>query len=206
MSTSNRSSYHHGALRPALIAAARALLDEGGPDAVGLREAARRVGVSATATYRHFKDKEALLAALAVEGFREFGAALAATQSDPNPLSTMGAAYVDFALAKPGMFRLMFSPMLSARRGDEELHAAANAAFATLARGVGARAETPPTTEIPPAAIAAWSLVHGLSHLILDGVLPRSEAETFKRAILAPPAGEQSARGQRRPDMAEEPR
>ena len=80
MSTSNRSSYHHGALRPALIAAARALLDEGGPEAVGLREAARRVGVSPTATYRHFKDKEALLAALAVEGFREFGAALAAVR------------------------------------------------------------------------------------------------------------------------------
>ena len=112
-------------MRPALIAAARALLDEGGPDAVGLREAARRVGVSPTATYRHFKDKDALLAALAVEGFHEFGAALAASESAPEPLSAMGAAYVDFALAKPGMFRLMFSPMLSARRDDEELQAAA---------------------------------------------------------------------------------
>ena len=188
MSTSNRLPYHHGALGPALIAAARALLDEGGPEAVGLREAARRVGVSPTATYRHFQDKEALLAALAVEGFREFGAALAAAERDPNPLSTMGAAYVDFALAKPGMFRLMFSPMLAARRDDAELQSAANAAFATLARGVGARPEAPPPTEIPAAAIAAWSLVHGLSHLILDGVLPRSDAETFKRAILAPAA------------------
>jgi AcrR family transcriptional regulator len=196
MSTSNRSSYHHGALRPALIAAARTLLDEGGPDAVGLREAARRVGVSATATYRHFKDKDALLAALAVEGFREFGAALAASESAPAPLSAMGAAYIDFALAKPGMFRLMFSPMLSARRDDEELQAAARAAFA----------DAPADPQIPAAAIAAWSLVHGLSHLILDGVLPKSEVETFKRAILAPPAGERPARGQRRPDMAEEPR
>ena len=206
MSTSNRSSYHHGALRPALIAAARGLLDEGGPDAVGLREAARRVGVSATATYRHFKDKDALLAALATEGFREFGAALAAAESDPNPLSTMGAAYIDFALAKPGMFRLMFSPMLSARRDDEELQAAARAAFATLARGVGARGDAPAGPQIPAAAIGAWSLVHGLSHLILDGVLPKSEAETFKRAILAPPADVRSAHGQRRPDVAEEPR
>ena len=205
MSTSNRSPYHHGALRPALIAAARALLDEGGPDAVGLREAARRVGVSATATYRHFKDKEALLAALAVEGFHEFDAALAAAESDPNPLSTMGAAYVDFALAKPGMFRLMFSPLLAARRGDEELLAAANAAFATLARGVGARADAPPSAGIPPAAIAAWSLVHGFAHLVLDGVLPKSEAETFKRAILTPPADARSAHGQRRSDMAGEP-
>jgi len=206
MSTSSRSSYHHGALRPALIAAARALLDEGGPDSVGLREAARRVGVSATATYRHFKDKDALLAALAVEGFREFGVALAASESASEPLPAMGAAYIDFALAKPGMFRLMFSPLLSARRDDEELQTAANAAFATLNRGVGTLAAAPPNAQIPAAAIAAWSLVHGLSHLILDGVLPRAEAETFKRAILAPPAGERSARGQPRSDMAEEPR
>ena len=206
MSTSNRSSYHHGALRPALIAAARALLDEGGPDAVGLREAARRVGVSATATYRHFKDKEALLAALAVEGFREFGAALAASDRAPEPLPAMGAAYIDFALAKPGMFRLMFSPLLAARRDDEELQAAARAAFATLARGVGARADAPAEPQIPAAAIAAWSLVHGLSHLILDGVLPKSEAEALKRAILAPPAGEQPAHGQPSSEVAEQPR
>jgi hypothetical protein len=98
----------------------------------------------------------------------------------------MGAAYVDFALSKPGMFRLMFSPMLSARRDDEELQAAANAAFATLARGVGSRADAPPSAQIPLAAIAAWSLVHGLSHLILDGVLPREAAAAFKQAILGP--------------------
>ena len=186
MSTLSRSSYHHGALRPALIAAARALLDEGGPDSVGLREAARRVGVSATATYRHFKDKDALLAALAVEGFREFGVALAASESASEPLPAMGAAYIDFALAKPGMFRLMFSPLLSARRDDEELQTAANAAFATLNRGVGTLAAAPPNAQIPAAAIAAWSLVHGLSHLILDGVLPREAAAGFKQAILGP--------------------
>ena len=184
MSTSNRSSYHHGALRPALIAAARALLDEGGPDAVGLREAARRVGVSPTATYRHFQDKEALLAALAVEGFHEFGAALAAAERAPQPLSAMGAAYVDFALSKPGMFRLMFSPLLSARRDDKDLHAAAEAAFATLTRGVGARVAAPAEAQIPAAAIAAWSLVHGFSHLVLDGVLPREAAAAFKQAVL----------------------
>jgi AcrR family transcriptional regulator len=203
MSTSNRSSYHHGALRPALIAAARTLLDEGGPDAVGLREAARRVGVSPTATYRHFHDKEALLAALAIEGFHEFGAALAAAARAPNPLPAMGAAYVDFALAKPGMFRLMFSPLLAARLDDKELQAAAYAAFATLNRGVGVPSDAGAGPQISAAAIAAWSLVHGLSHLILDGVLPKSEAEKFKLAILTPPAGAPPARGQPRSDMAE---
>jgi len=185
MSTPNRSTYHHGALRPALIAAARALLDEGGPEAVGLREAARRVGVSPTATYRHFRDKEALLAAVAAEGFREFGAALAEGGRAADPLAGIGAAYVDFALAKPGMFRLMFSPLLAA--GDPELRAAAEPTFEILRGGV--RAHAPDSEGVDAAAIAAWSLVHGLSHLILDGVLPKADAVSFKRAILAPPNG-----------------
>jgi AcrR family transcriptional regulator len=187
MSTSNRSTYHHGALRPALIAAARALLDEGGPEAVGLREAARRVGVTPTATYRHFRDKEALLAAVAAEGFREFGAALTAAGRAADPLPAMGAAYIDFALAKPGMFRLMFSPLLAARADNPDLRAAAEAAFEALRGGVRARGRA--GEGVDAAAIGAWSLVHGLSHLILDGVLPKADAEIFKRAILAAPNG-----------------
>ncbi len=191
MSTSQRSSYHHGHLRPSLIAAARALLDEGGPGAVGLREAARRVGVSPTATYRHFRDKEDLLAAVAAEGFREFAAALAEAGRGGDPLSAMGAAYVGFALARPGMFRLMFSPLVSKGERHPELRAAADEAFAILCRGVVSRAaESDGQGEgVDAAAIAAWSLVHGLSHLILDGVVPRESAEAFKQAILTPPKG-----------------
>ena len=187
LSTSGRSTYHHGNLRPALIAAARALLDEGGASAVGLREAARRVGVSPTATYRHFRDKDALLAAVAAQGFREFAAALADAGRAGEPLSAMGAAYVDFALARPGMFRLMFSPLLAERAIDAELRAAAEEAFAQLRRGVESRAAGGEGVEA--AAIAAWSLVHGLSHLILDGVLPKESAEALKQAILTPPSG-----------------
>ncbi len=189
MSTSERSTYHHGNLRPALIAAARALLDEGGPGAVGLREAARRVGVSPTATYRHFRDKDDLLAAVAAEGFREFAAALA--RGGRESFSAMGAAYVDFALARPGMFRLMFSPLLARSELHPELKAAADEAFAQLRRGVESRAAggEDKSEGVDAAAIAAWSLVHGLSHLILDGVLPKERAEAFKQAILAPPKG-----------------
>ena len=191
MSTSARSTYHHGRLRPALIAAARALLDEGGAAAVGLREAARRVGVSPTATYRHFRDKDDLLAAVAAEGFREFGAALAQAGRSGEPLSAMGAAYVDFALARPGMFRLMFSPLIAKAELYPELRAASDEAFAQLRRGVKSRAaEGEGQGEgLDAAAIAAWSLVHGLSHLILDGVLPKESAEAFKQAILTPPKG-----------------
>ncbi len=193
MSTSQRSSYHHGHLRPALIAAARALLDEGGPGAVGLREAARRVGVSPTATYRHFRDKEALLAAVAAEGFREFAAALAdAGRRREEPLSAMGAAYVDFALARPGMFGLMFSPLMAKRELYPELRAAAEEAFAQLRHGV--RSQAPDAENFDTAALAAWSLVHGLSHLILDGVLPAASAQAFKSAILTPPGKVAAAR------------
>jgi AcrR family transcriptional regulator len=178
MPASARSTYHHGALRPALIAAARALLDEGGPQAVGLRETARRVGVSPTATYRHFRDKDSLLAAVAAEGFRAFGAALAGATGDGQPFSAMGRAYVEFALANPGLFRLMFGAQIRERARFPELTEAADAAFTRL------KAAT--TTE--GSAVAAWSLVHGLSHLLLDGMLPRESASALMDAILAPPA------------------
>ena len=192
MSTSQRSTYHHGHLRPALIEAARALLDEGGPAAVGLREAARRVGVSPTATYRHFRGKDTLLAAVAAEGFREFAAALAEAGRRGAPLSAMGAAYVDFALARPGMFRLMFSPLMAKRELYPELQAAADEAFAQLRRGV--QSQAPEAENFDAAALAAWSLVHGLSHLILDGVLPAANAEAFKSAILTRPGKAAAAR------------
>ncbi|MGD0763455.1 MAG: TetR/AcrR family transcriptional regulator [Roseiarcus sp.] len=189
MSTSNRSTYHHGHLRPALIAAARALLEERGSEAVGLREAARRVGVSPTATYRHFRDKDDLLAAVAATGFREFAAALAHAGREGQPLSAMGAAYVDFALARPGMFRLMFSSLMAKRELYPEFRDAADEAFALLRRGVQSRASASEGhgAAVDASAIAAWSLVHGLSHLILDGGLPIEGAQTFKQAILTPP-------------------
>lgn len=148
--------YHHGDLRAALLDAADALLDAGGDGAVSLREAARMAGVSATAAYRHFADKDALLAALAARHFRDFGAALAAAPAS-------GPAYVSFALARPGRFRLMFGPLLARARDHEELVAASGAAFDALVRARGSRA----------AAILAWAQVHGLAHLMLDGALPR---------------------------------
>src|SRR5919199_1636107 len=138
MSTSPGRGYHHGALKTALLDAADALLDEGGAGAVSLREAARRAGVSATAPYRHFADKEALLAALATRGFEQFGAALdEAARDASDPLAAMGLAYVRFALARPGRFRLMFGPGIDRSRFPE-LQAAAVRAFERLVAGVEA--------------------------------------------------------------------
>ena len=78
------------------------------PEGVGLRETARRVGVSATAAYRHFDSKEDLLASVAAEGFRELAAAMKAAVDDHEPLIGVSLAYVEFALQKRGLFRLMF--------------------------------------------------------------------------------------------------
>src|SRR5208282_4708473 len=182
MSTSKKRRYHHGGLRPALIATAMALVEESGVGAVSLRETARRIGVSAPATYRHFADKESLLAAVAAEGFRDLGAKLAAAaNSGRDPLSAMGMAYVRFALSRRGVFRLMFGPELAKRANYPELKSAADQAFQWLKGGVQDRWHAAQDSDL--AAIAAWALVHGLAQLFLDGVLPEIQAEAITEAI-----------------------
>jgi AcrR family transcriptional regulator len=181
MNIATRSTYHHGNLGPALIAAARELLNEDGPGAVSLREAARRVGVSATATYRHFNDKDHLLAAVAAEGYRDFAQKL--READYSALSGMGNAYIEFALEHPGLFRLMFGPLLRDRERYPDLGAAADDAFAALLEGarrfVGERVE-----DAESVAYAAWSFAHGLARLVLDDVIPRERALKVCNAFL----------------------
>lgn len=164
--------YHHGNLRDALVAAGLALLAEGEAEP-GLRELARRLGVSANATYRHFADKNALLSALAAEGFRQLAAAqLQAALTADEPVGRFfatGRAYVHFARQHPALFRLMFSRFAQAGRSDE-LAAASGLAYEGLRQGVAAALRLAPDSEaVTAAAMHAWSLVHGLSHLILDG-------------------------------------
>ena len=94
MNIATRTTYHHGNLGPALIAAARELLDADGPGAVSLREAARRVGVSATATYRHFTDKDHLFAAVAAEGYLEFAEKLRTRQRERRRVFAAWASHI----------------------------------------------------------------------------------------------------------------
>src|ERR1700722_11497665 len=103
--------YRHGNLPVALQAAARQILDENGLHAVGLRETARRVGVSATAAYRHFTSKDDLLASVAAEGFHELAAAMQNGTRGATPLTRAGLAYIEFANQNRGLFRLMFGPV-----------------------------------------------------------------------------------------------
>ena len=103
MSTSH-PTYHHGELRPALLRAAAKILENEGRDAISLRDLARRAGVSHNAPYRHFADRQALLAALAEDGFT-----LLATALQGKPWREQATAYLGFALANPERFRLMFT-------------------------------------------------------------------------------------------------
>jgi AcrR family transcriptional regulator len=176
--------YRHGNLPNALRSAARAILDEAGPDAIGLRETARRVGVSATAAYRHFSSKEDLLASVAAEGFRELTSAMEAAVNGPDPLIGLGLAYVEFALQKRGLFRLMFGPILVERAKYPALNEAANAAFDFVQR-VASGAEGG-RQEDDASSMAAWGLVHGLSALFIDDLVPESRARNLAEEILGP--------------------
>lgn len=157
------STYHHGDLRAALLEAASEILSDQGVGELSLREVARRAGVSHNAPYRHFPDRDSLLAELATEGFRRLGAAMAGKRG-----REMGEAYVRFALDNPNLFRLMFGGQLQAGR-HPGLRVAANATYEALVEAFRAQ---PGVADAGMAAAAAWSLVHGLAQLLLDGHFP----------------------------------
>ena len=185
MSTSEKS-YHHGDLRSVLLSVADQLIDEGDAGAISLREVARRAGVSAPATYRHFRDKEALLAALATKGFEDFARALSeGLAGADDPLAAMGQAYVRFALARPGRFRLMYGPAIADRARYPELQAAWMATSDGMRAALIARSATASAPEAAVASLKLWCMVHGLSQLILDGMLPGYDPEVLAQAITA---------------------
>lgn len=186
MSTSKRPArrYHHGDLRASILRAAGEILEKEGLDAVTLREVARRAGVSHNAPSRHFPDREALLAALAGEGFRVLGEAQRTAAAVGGPRG-LGESYVRFALAHPQRFRLMFGGrvMISSHPALKE---AAIRTFDAVASAMAARVPGPGARD---AAVAAWSLVHGLALLLLDDrIAPAARAgrsdEEFVRQVL----------------------
>jgi AcrR family transcriptional regulator len=156
-----RGPCHPSNFPNALHAAARAILDEAGPDAVSLRETARRAGVSATAAYRYFANKEELLASVAAEGFRELAAAMERGATGSDRLGRVGLAYFDFALQKRGLFRLMFGPILVERAKYPELNEAVSAVFGLLQRVAVSHDEWPCEDDVT--GMAAWGLVMACS-------------------------------------------
>ena len=177
-----RSTYRHGNVPKAMRSAARELLESGDPDAVGLREVARRIGVSATAAYRHFASKDDMLASVAAEGFLELATALRAASKEADSAVAIGLAYVDFALSQRGLFRLMFGPLLSERSAYPALDRAATEAFAVIERA-GVQGKEP-TKHEDATSMAAWGLIHGLSTLFVENVFPEQQARHLAQEVL----------------------
>jgi AcrR family transcriptional regulator len=172
-----RASYHHGALREALLTASLRLIEAEGIGAVSLRRVAREAGVSPGAPYHHFADRGALLAALSAQGFRllaeDMAAARANAGSPVQALSAVIRAYVAFAQRHPAYFRLMFRPELSGWHKDPVVKAAVHDAERHLDETVAdcARAGVLPAEQAEPLAVLAWSMAHGLASLWVDGLL-----------------------------------
>jgi AcrR family transcriptional regulator len=166
------AAYHHGDLRAACLRAAMEMLVEGGTAALSLRAVARRAGVSSAAPYRHYADREALIAAVAAVGYRELAGYLAAAHpapSSPDELADVAVAYVQFALDRPALFRVMFAEPCDS--GDSE-RAAATAAITGYVRAIVRQSF--PGADPDAMATAVWALVHGLAFLHLDGKLDTS--------------------------------
>lgn len=169
-----KAAYHHGDLRQALLAEARRLIAAQGADDFKLREAARAVGVTHRAAYRHFADKRALLAELAAQGFEALRTKLegAAGAGKPGPLGRLRAiarAYVEFALDDPARFHLMFGPRVNEDRRFPDLEVTIAGTLdvvkAELKRGIDAGDVRPGDPE--HLAMSLWAGVHGYAELVL---------------------------------------
>ncbi len=170
-----RRRYHHGDLRSSLISAGLDLLKTRAADDLSLREVAREVGVSATAVYRHFPDKQALLFAMSQQGAQQLSAEQRKARDDvgggDKGFEAAGRAYILFALANPALYRLMMATKSSVDHYDANGNAMGDAmqllkdcVADVLPAGASAM-------EHKVAALHAWSLVHGISMLMLDGLV-----------------------------------
>ncbi|MFG3039264.1 TetR/AcrR family transcriptional regulator [Streptomyces sp. NPDC048330] len=176
------STYHHGDLRAACLRAARELLEEDGSAGLSLRAVARRAGVSATAPYRHYADREALVSAVAAEGYRELAHHLTAAHpapSTPDDLAGVAVAYVRFALDHPALFRAMFAEPCDP---TSEERVAATEAISQYVQGI-VRDAFPGAGETTALSTTVWALVHGLAFLHLDGKLDASTPEVVSDQV-----------------------
>lgn len=182
--------FHHGNLRTALIKAGLAAVEARGAGAVSLRDLAREVGVSPTAAYRHFADKDALFAAIADRGFQALAAASEQVETTADPrerLMALARAYAVFAFARPQLYRLMFAEPLDmaavAQVSDGSLaayHPLRDAIVATLGPGADEGAVT-------DAIVRLWSVLHGYVSLQLANRLPRlATVEDRMDAVIRP--------------------
>jgi AcrR family transcriptional regulator len=189
-------AYHHGNLREALIQAARELIAEKGPAGFTFADAARSAGVSPAAPYRHFRDREALLADVAREGFGRFEAMLSTgwAGGKPDPITAfhnVGRAYLAFARAEPAYYAAMFESGLPPDMSPE-LRIAGDKAFAVLRTAAEALVALLPAGKRPPAlmmSLHVWSMAHGIASLFGRGdsgrrTLPMTAEELLESEML----------------------
>jgi AcrR family transcriptional regulator len=188
--------YHHGNLKEALVRAALELIAQKGPAGFTFAEAARWAGVSPAAPYRHFRDRDELLASVALRGFNQFEAALARAWDEGRPdvftaLDRLGKAYLEFARAEPAYYSAMFEagvpPAIS-----PELREASDRAFAVLRAAAEKLCAATPAPNRPPALMVAlhiWAMSHGIASLFGRGdavrrPLPMSPQELLEAEVL----------------------
>ena len=195
-SASERRGYHHGNLREALIDAALDLISEKGPAGFTFADAARGAGVSPAAPYRHFRDRDALMADIAKRGFEALAEDLNAASKDGsrNAVATIeriGQAYIDFARREPALFSAMFESGLAPSEAPD-VKVAEDRAFGVLLEACEAISDSAKTAHRPPPMMMAlhlFSLAHGIAALYSRGdgsrrTIPMSPPELLEAAVL----------------------
>ncbi len=188
--------YHHGNLKEALLRAALELIAQKGPAGFTFAEAARWAGVSPAAPYRHFRDRDELIANVALRGFEQFGLALTRAWDDGRPdtltaLDRLGKAYLRFAHAEPAYYSAMFEAGIPLAT-TAELRDAGDRAFAVLRGAAEKLCGLMPAADRPPALMVAlhiWAMSHGVASLFGRGdaarrTLPMSPEELLEAGVL----------------------
>lgn len=185
-----KAGYHHGDLRAQLVEAVRGLIERDGPDDFSVAEASRLAGVSSGAPYKHFKDRDAILKAVALGGLQRLGERMAAasdsrTYGTQEAIDAIGLAYVQFALDEPAIFRMMFG-MKRKCGPDENLEATGMSAYSVLIGNVAAyRGLGADDPIVQRDSHILWTIVHGHATLRIDGMAKAgTEATTDEELIM----------------------
>jgi AcrR family transcriptional regulator len=179
------NTYHHGDLRDALVQAALVEVELGGPEAINISALAKKLGVSQPAPYRHFADREALLAAVTAAAFRQFSATLRESIEKPSKrskLSRLAQATLAFGLRRNGIYRLMFaSRIMACAPKDSELHSAAIETFGLLLEAL----EAPAVGLLRERhALRIWAALHGVVMLAEQGLLSGQLAQMTREELV----------------------
>lgn len=188
-----KKNYHHGDLSKKLLETALEIIAKHGLEKVSMRGLGQRIGVSRSALYRHFSDKSALLCAIAEQGYKQLTNIMknANQQFSDDPLTRLmntGIGYVEFAVANPVHYRIMFGNEILENKRTPELAKAADASFNELLSAVTVCQDEKLVKPINPYIIAntLWSMTHGISMLLIDGQIQTVDAFKGLPALLQP--------------------